>query len=328
MHILITGATGFLGRAVAESLLRDRHAVRAAVRKVNASLPSEVEQVTIGSIDGGTNWGDALRDVDVIVHCAARVHMTRDAASDPLVEFRRVNTDGTLHLARQAVESNVKRLIFISTIGVNGSETADMPFTAESPVFPNSAYAQSKWEAEEGLMALAAGGKMDIVVLRPPLIYGPNAPGNFASLSRLVSRHFPFPFKGVANKRSFVAVDNVVSLIQCCLSHPGAANQIFLVSDGKDLSTEEFIRKIAVAYKKTPILLPFPQTLLRGIAKFLGKETQLQKIVGSLQVDIKKNADVLNWHPVAEIEQVLAGGVLAGGVSRQHMAKQRSSSSP
>ncbi|TWC68383.1 nucleoside-diphosphate-sugar epimerase [Herbaspirillum sp. SJZ099] len=305
MRILITGATGFLGRALTMALVQEGFGLTAAIRNSNATLPSAVTSACISTIDHATDWSDTLDGIDAVIHCAARVHVTKETALDSLATFRRTNTDGTLRLAKQAADAGIKRFIFISTIGVNGTETGLTPFTPDSQIAPNSPYAQSKWEAEKGLFALAVQTGMEVVVIRPPLIYGRGAPGNFASLLRGVDQYFPFPFGCVRNKRSFAAIDNVVSLIRCCLDHPSAANQVFLVSDGNDLSTADFIRKLAAARGKLCILLPIPAPLLAGFAACLNKEKQLRKITGSLQIDIRKNAELLGWTPPVSVEEAL-----------------------
>lgn len=305
MRIFITGATGFLGNATVNYLHQLGHDVTAATRRSTEALPLGVGQVQIPSIDDLTAWEDVLEGVDVVVHCAARVHIMQDHAANPLDAFRCINTEGTLRLARAAIAANVKRLIFISTIGIHGSETHDAPFYADSPAYPDTPYAQSKWEAEQGLLKLGSEGKLEITIIRSPLIYGKDAPGNFSSLLRAVNKYIPLPLGGIKNKRSFAAVENVADLIARCTTHAAAANQAFLVSDGEILSSAEFIRKIAHVQGKASMLIPAPQFMLELLTKIAGKEKQLRKLTCSLHVDISKNAELLGWHPLLTTDAAL-----------------------
>lgn len=311
-RILVTGATGFVGAEMVRRLAAEGWQVRAAVRRTSGDWPATVETAFIKDIDADTDWRAALTDVDVVVHCAGRAHKLQDAALDPLEEFRRVNERGTLALARQAAEAGVRRFIFISTIGVNGSETADKPFAADDEPHPDSPYAVSKYEAEQGLHRLARDTGLEIVILRPPLIYGRNAPGNFGQLVKAVGRGLPLPLGAIRNKRSFVALGNLVDLVRICLEHPGAAGQVFLVSDGDDLSTSEFIRKIGTAMGKSSFLIPLPASLLHMLAKCAGKENAVKKLTVSLQLDIQKNKALLGWEPPAKLDQGMSEAVGTG----------------
>lgn len=308
-RVLITGATGFLGGALTERLIAEKRPLRVAMRRPQIQCSSDLDVVLVPDLEPDTDWGKAVEDIAVVVHCAARVHIMRDKALDPLAEFRRINVLGTLKLARQSAEAGVKRFVLVSSIGVNGTETFAQAFRADDPVSPQSPYTVSKWEAEQELMKLSSETGMEVVVIRPPLIYGPGAPGNFSQLLRAVNLYCPLPFGRLHNVRSFVALENVVDLIAKCIDHPKAASQVFLVSDGEDLSTADFIRRIAKAQGKFPVLIPMPETLLWKLAKVLRKEQQLRKITCSLQVNIDKTISVLSWYPVISVDDALAKNV-------------------
>lgn len=310
MTTLVTGATGFLGGALVRRLVAGGDPVRAAVRDAGSPAAAAlravgVDCVEVGDIGPATSWSAALGGVRTVVHCAARVHQLRDTADDPLTEFRRVNTVGTLHLADAAMDAGVNRMVFVSTIGVNGSETSRGAFGPSSPIVPNSPYALSKWEAEQGLSTRAASGGPEVVVVRPPLIYGPQAPGNFDALVRAVRKGLPLPLGAVRNLRSFAAVDNVADLLRVCIDHPEAAGGVFYVSDAEDVSTAEFIRRIAAAAGLPSRLLPVPVWLLRAGAGLVGKAGTLEKIAGTLQVDISETRHRLGWAPVVTMEETL-----------------------
>ncbi|MGO0792972.1 UDP-glucose 4-epimerase family protein [Herbaspirillum seropedicae] len=305
-NILITGANGFIGNAIVSKLVaNDKDRVRVAIRKASRHFPETVEVHEGIDLAGETDWTRALQDIDVVIHCAARVHVMRDTSTNPLSDFRKINTEGTLNLARQAQAAGVKRFIFLSSLGVNGESTTDAPFKADDTPHPHSPYTQSKLEAETALMELTRGGPMSAVIIRPPLVYGPNAPGNFGSLIRVVNKRLPLPLGAVANKRSFVFLDNLVDMIICCVQHPNAANQTFLVSDDEDLSTTQLLRKIGNALGKPTLLLPVPTFMLHAAAKCLGKGKVAQQLLGSLQVDIEKTKTMLNWKPPVSVDDAL-----------------------
>lgn len=305
MKIIVTGANGFVGKSLCAALHGQGHTVLAAVR-ASGSMVKNAEMVTLGEIDGNTRWVDALSGVDAVVHLAARVHVMNDKADDPLVEFRKVNVDGALNLAEQAAKVGVKRFVFMSSIKVNGEYTiAGKPFSEADVANPQDAYGVSKLEAEQRLLLLAQRTGMEVVIVRPPLVYGAGVKANFASMLRAVKRGIPLPLGAIYNKRSFVYVENLVSLISCCIYHPKASNQTFLVSDGDDLSTSELLRGCAVALGVKPRLLPFPQRMIEFAAAVLGKRDVAQRLCGNLQVDISKTKNVLGWVPPISVAEGL-----------------------
>jgi len=306
MRILVTGASGFVGRALCTELLRQKHVVVAVVRNKNNALGVSIETATVCAIDHHTDWSATLRHVDVVVHLAARVHVMRDHADNPLAEFRKVNVAGTLNLAMQAAKAGVKRFIFISSVKVNGEHTdVGIALTEESLVNPQDAYGISKLEAEQGLMLIAQQTGMEVVVIRPPLVYGAGVKANFATMMRMVKLCFPLPFGAIYNTRSFVYIDNLVSLILKCIDHPAAANQVFLVSDGHDLSTTELLRVCANALRVKSTLMPIPQKWIEIFAALIGKKEVAQRLCGNLQVDITKAHTLLDWTPPITVEEGL-----------------------
>ena len=279
--------------------------VRAAVR-APAPLPAGIETVTIPDLSAGVDWSGALRDVDVIVHLAARVHVMRDTERDPLAAFRNTNVNGTLALARAAARAGVRRFIYLSSIKVNGEGTDEgKPFRAQDPPNPLNPYAVSKLEAEQGLAEISVPGSMQYVIIRPPLVYGPGVRANFRSMMRWVQRGVPLPFGSIANRRSLVARPNLVDLIVTCLEHPAAANQTFLVADGEDLSTTELLRRIGRAMNHPARLLPIPPGLLKSLATLLGRRDVALRLCDSLQVDIAATQRLLGWHPPVSVDVAL-----------------------
>ncbi|MGV8894794.1 MAG: UDP-glucose 4-epimerase family protein [Burkholderiaceae bacterium] len=281
--ILVTGANGFVGSALCDSLRQQGMHVVAAVRR--STCDSEYE---IGDFSTSTDWKSALVGCNTVIHLAARVHVMNDKSTGPLAAFRVVNVDATLNLARQAAQSGVRRFIFISSIGVNGAETFSEPFSELSKPQPHSDYALSKFEAEEGLKDICAKSGMEFVIIRPPLVYGSNAPGNFRSLLKFVHKGFPLPLSLIKNHRSMVALENLMDFINVCIEHPQAANQIFLVADGEYASTPQLIRLLSEGIGKPARLFPVPVQVLALGASLLGKQNMYQQLCGSLQVDISK----------------------------------------
>lgn len=304
--VLVTGASGFVGKR-----LMSRLAAAQQLFSVTGTLRSKSERnrpdlVALGRINGQTDWSGVLKGKKVIVHTAGRAHIVDDAAVDPLTEFRSVNVTGTLNLARQAVEAGVERFIFISSIKVNGEQTfSGTRFTVLGKPAPEDAYGISKLEAEQSLQTLAEEAGMELVIIRPPLVYGPGVKGNFASMIRLLEKGVPLPLGAIHNQRSLVALDNLVDLIITCIDHPAAANQVFLAGDGEDLSTTELLHALAKAMGKTARLLPVPARLLMLGAMLLGKKAVAQRLLGSLQVDISKAREVLGWQPPVSVEEGL-----------------------
>ncbi len=305
MTILLTGATGFVGLALTQALLQRGYLPKATVRNISTNLPTTVQQIYLGDLLPTTNWKTSCTDIDTIIHLAARAHILKEQISNPLAAFQETNTAATLNLAQQAAETGVRRFIFISSIGVNGNQTFNTPFTAEDNPSPKEPYAISKYEAEIGLREIASQTGMEIVIIRPPLVYGPNAPGNFARFIKAAASSLPLPLGSIHNQRSFVAIENLVDLITLCIDHPAATNQTFLVSDGEDLSTTYLLRRLGSALNKPARLLPVPQVMLTTALHLLGKETIAQRLCRNLQVDISKTCDLLGWQPIISVDEAL-----------------------
>jgi nucleoside-diphosphate-sugar epimerase len=303
LDILLTGATGFVGLSVLANLGEHRVVTlgRTTVHSSNRHFRVEM--------DKNSDYSDCLTGVDCIIHCAARVHIIQDHSAKSLEEFRRTNVDATLNLARQAAQAGVKRFIFISSIKVNGEQTLDgRPFEADDTPAPQDAYGISKYEAEEGLLKLAKQSSMEVVIIRPPLVYGPNVKGNFASVIAWLKKGIPMPFGAIDNKRSLLAVDNLVSFILLCSDlkkSPNAANKVFLLSDGDDVSTTTLLRKVAKAYGTRSCLLPVPVLLMRLAAKVIGKSDFADRLFGDLQVDSSKARELLGWKPTVTMDEQL-----------------------
>lgn len=305
MKVFLTGATGFLGRAIASELI-SRGQVDLTVSLRCNSVHPRVRISVIENIDGMTNWSGVLSKQEVVIHAAAQPYIQGDGAIDAKLMYQRVNVEGTLNLARQAAASGVKRFIFISSIKVNGEQTLlGRPFNVHDAPDPADLYALSKWEAEVALNELADKSGMELVIIRPPLIYGPGVKGNFARIISLIKSGAPLPLGAIYNKRSLVGVDNLVDLIITCIDHASAANQVFLVSDGRDLSTTELLRCLSHVMNKRSRLIPIPASLLfYGISIFFGGAVA-QRLLGSLQVDNSKAKNLLGWNPHVSVEEGL-----------------------
>ncbi|MBL0575018.1 NAD-dependent epimerase/dehydratase family protein [Aeromonas hydrophila] len=301
--VLVTGANGFVGKAVCEHLLRCGENVKGAVR----SNPYASYQVQAPSLTADANWTVLLQQVDVVVHCAARVHVMSDTAADPLMAFRAVNTEGTLTLARQAAESGVKRFIFISSIKVNGEQTEPgKPFDEHVQSPPEDPYGRSKYEAEQGLMALAKECDMAVTIIRPPLIYGEGVKANFASMMMWVRKGIPLPFARLNNARSLLALPNLCDFIACAMAHPAAVNQVFLVADPAAVSTSQLLATIADVEGVTCRLFYLPPGVIRGLGRCLGIDAKLQRIYGSLEMDTGKAQSRLQWSAPYSLSQTLS----------------------
>ena len=315
MTILVTGANGFVGHALCAELDRRSNSFRGAVRAENNRV-NGTDSVAIGDIGPATDWSAALSGVQTVLHLAARVHVMRDRALDPHAEFRSVNSAGTLNLARQAARAGVKRLVFISSIKVNGEYSSPgRPFRESDVPMPQDAYAVSKHEAELGLGQIADSTGLEVTVIRPPLIYGPGVQANFQSLMYAVKRGWPLPFRAIANSRSLVGIDNFVDFILLCTTHPRAANQTFLVSDGCDLSTSDLILRLADALMVRAHLLRVPVWALEAAGAMLGKRAVVARLCGSLQADTSHARQLLNWVAPVSVDTGLRRA--AGGLAKR-----------
>ena len=297
--ILLTGATGFVGQAVFARLAGKmplRIVLRDAHKKFSAKHPDY--EISLARLSKEQDWTSSLKNVSCIIHLAARAHIVKETAPDPLAKFRDVNTEGTLALAEQAYHLGVKRFVFVSSIKVNGEITKPgNPFRTQDIPAPVSNYGISKMEAEKGLMVLSAKTGMEIVIIRPPLVYGPGVKGNFAHMVYWLKKGTPLPFGAIHNQRSFVALDNLVDLLVTCIDHPAAANEIFFVSDDEDVSTTELLHRLGRAIGCPARLIPIPEKLLQAAATLFGRQDIATRLCGSLQVDIEKTKNLLDWTP-------------------------------
>jgi nucleoside-diphosphate-sugar epimerase len=302
-RILITGSNGFVGQNLCKKLISKKYLIRKIIRSSLKKKEEHSEVCNVGEINKDTNWSIALKNIDCVIHCAARVHSINEDKADSLDLYRKINVDGTRNLAEQSVKAGVKRIIFLSSIKVNGEETKfSSPFKYDDVPKPESSYAISKWEAEQALEAISKKYGIEIVIIRPPLIYGPNVKGNFLRLINLANHQIPFPISKVNNLRSFVSLNNLVDLICCCINHPSAPGKVFLVSDGMDISTLELIKKIGYALGKPQRLIPIPLFILRFLGKIIGKSSEVERLLGDCQVDCKNTCEVLNWKPYMKID--------------------------
>lgn len=302
----MTGANGFVGAALCAALTERGYRVRGAVRTAERASncgASLAECIAVGDIGTATDWQAACAAVDCVVHLAARTHVLHDAGAESLAEYRRINVEGTRRLAQEAARAGVKRLVFLSSVKVNGESTGEQPFTENNPPRPEDAYGISKWEAEQALWRVAEGAGIQAVVLRPPLVYGPGVKGNLLQLARAVAHGWPLPLASIRNQRSLVSLGNLVDAIAAGIESPAAAGNTYLVSDGEDLSTPELVRALARALGVSPVLVPFPPLLLRFGGALLGKSAAVSRLTGSLQIDSSKIRRELGWqarHPLAE----------------------------
>jgi nucleoside-diphosphate-sugar epimerase len=314
MKVLVTGANGFVGTALAVRLIHEDWEVNRAIRSSVATDGG----IAIGDIRVDTDWSPALSGCDAVVHLAARVHVMRDAVSDPLTAFRAVNVDGTFNLARQAAAAGVKRFIFLSSIKVNG-EGREEPYQETDRAAPRDPYAISKWQAEQGLHGIAAKTGMEVVILRPPLVYGPGVKANFHRLLGVVDKGWPLPLGAIRNRRSLLYLGNLVDAIQLCLEHPAAAGQTYLLSDGEDVSSPELVRRLARAMGRPARLLPVPPTWLRLAGRLVGRHAEVERLLGSLVVDSGRIRRELGWSSPFSLDAGLAE--TARDYVRSRMAK-------
>lgn len=318
--MLVTGATGFVGQALVKRLLAEGHQVFALVRRFSDVLASNVEQIVVSDLVDLTlsvassdteveqttvQLKSHLQQADVVVHAAARAHVLSRSGDNSIDEFRRVNTDATLYLANLAANAGVKRFVYISTIGVNGAVSHGSPFSELDVPAPHNDYALSKWEAEKGLNHLTTEAAMEVVIIRPPLVYGLDAPGNFRTLLKWVQSGLPLPLGRTGNSRAFVALTNFVDFILLTITHPKAANETFLISDGKDISTTQLLRSVASALKVPSRLFSLPRRFISLLASLTGKKTMFEQLWGTLEIDISKARNQLGWQPHITIDQEL-----------------------
>lgn len=305
-RVLVTGASGFVGKALCTLLLSKGFPVRGVVR--SGTVVKGVEAVEVKDIadTSPSAWASMLSGVGVVIHCAALVHQMGTDDDEAWARYHRVNTQATASLAEAAVDAGVKRFIFLSTIKVLGESTqAGHAFRAQDPASPTDAYARSKWEAEQAIREVASGSTMDFAIVRPPLVYGPGVGANFQALTRLVSARVPLPLGAINNRRSLVSIENLVDLIVKCVDYPDAIRNVLLVSDGDDVSTTQLLRRVAKAKGVSPLLIPVPASWLMTIGKWLGKGATLQRLCGNLQVDIQHTCDTLDWSPPCSMEDTL-----------------------
>lgn len=306
MRVLVTGASGFVGRYLCERLAKD-HTVRAALQFAeDTKHPGVTESVVIGNIDSKTDWSEALKDVDAVIHLAARVHVMRESAADPLEEFREVNTRGTERLAKACIELGVKRFVFMSTIGINGEgqegDYAGPGYSETDEPNPRNDYSRSKYEAEQLLFSLSG---LEVVSVRAPLIYGHNAPGNFGTLARIIYTGKTLPFKGVKSRRTMIGGQNLADFLTLCVTHPGAVGQVWIATDAEEVTTEDLFRKLSEAAGIQSKLIGFPAGLMGAVLKSVGKGKVYQQLWGSIVVDGSKARRELGWTPPYSLDEGL-----------------------
>ena len=313
--ILITGTSGFIAQSLCKTLSKSGRPVRGAARSINSlSANTDIEYVSVGDISLKKNWKDTLVDVDCVIHCAGRTHVMNETKTDTLKIYRSVNVDGTKQLAEQAAKAEVKRLIFLSSIKVNGESTnidndiisnnqKKNIFTNNDIPNPEDSYAISKLEAEKVLWEISAKTNLEVVVVRLPLVYGYGVKGNMARLMKLINSGIPLPFSLIKNQRSLIGIDNLVDVLIRCVDHPEASGKTFLVSDGEDLSTPDLLRHVASSMERSTRLFPFPISLLKLFGFAIGKSSEINRLTNSLQVDISFTRKILNWSPPLTVQE-------------------------
>ena len=305
--VLVTGASGFVGRALCAALGMQGHLVRAASRMPAGRTQSPT--FAVGDIGPDTDWTAAVTGCDAVVHLAAHVHVMSRQADDAAGNFHRVNVEGSENLARQAARAGVRRFVFLSSVKVNGETSVERAFVESDPIIPMDSYGLSKAEAEKRLRLISTDTGMELLVVRPPLVYGPGVKANFLSLLRAVDSGVPLPFSSISNLRSLVYIGNLDDALGACLVHPAAANRTFFVSDDHDVSTPQLIREVAAALGKKSLLFPFPPAMLRGASLFMGRAEQIARLTGSLQVDVSSIKTTLEWQPPFSLQQGLTDTV-------------------
>lgn len=304
MKILITGASGYIGKNLCFFLQKKGYDIVAAVRDESKILKN-IQSIVVGSINKNTDWTDALNRVDVVIHLAGKAHFFDNQDLKSLKEFKEINVNATTKLARDSINTGIKTFIFLSSIGVNGSQTFKNSFKSSDQVNPHSHYALSKYEAEQNLQRLFNKTSSDLVILRAPLVYGINAPGNIALISRFLKKNIPLPFGKISNKRSFIAIENLHSIIELSLVHPKAKNKIILLSDGYDLSTKEFVQILGIIYKIKPILLSVNPRIIEFFLRLLGKRRIYESLFLDLQIDSNFLFNQMNWKPVLRVKELI-----------------------
>lgn len=301
--VLITGASGYIGSNLLKHLQENNYNILGCARNNTLNLSNIIKSPELST---NADWKNILQDIDVVVHLAGLAHNLSSKKAYSLEDFREVNVRGTINLANQALQAAVKRFIFISSIGVNGASTQlNNPYTEESTPAPHAPYAQSKLEAEQALSSLTQGSTMELVIIRPPLVYSGAAPGNFQRLLKLIYTGLPLPFGIIRNQRSMIEVSNLTNFIELCIHHPAAANELFLVSDGNSISTSDMIKHLSAGMNKNNLLLPIPDFIMKISSILAGKKAMYQQLCGSLTIDISKAKKILNWHPNSNVSQLL-----------------------
>lgn len=302
--ILLTGSSGFIGSNLTKEL--DQRNIKYLPVSRRKDYPNKKNFYPIANIDESTNWTFALKECSSVIHTAARVHIMNDSSKDPLAKFRKINVDGTINLARQSIEEGIKRFIYLSTIKVNGDNTEiDKPFFYNNTNLPSDPYAISKFEAEEELKTLCQNSNMDLVIVRPPLVYGPGVKGNFNLLIKAIALNIPLPLKGIDNRRSLISIYNLNDFLIKCLNFEGSLNETFLISDDQDLSTSELISKICFYMKKKDLSFKLSETMLINLFSFIRKQKEILRLTNNLQVDISYSKEKVSWAPIFTVEDSL-----------------------